>query len=286
MRMPRAEPRRAVLLGMVAVAATATLLATSSRGAGQASAPATSALSWAGLVGSRPQVATGGRVIVLLRTPSLAQRVAAAGGSADAARERAWTGAALAAQKQLISRLAAQGVTVRPDYSFSRVLDGFSAVAGGSAVALLERDPAVAGVYPVRIAYPASVSTQVLARADFGPGSGHRPGIRLAGARRTRRHDRAPRHGRRRGRSVPARPRARRDRPRRRRRRRARRCESGEPVRARAARDGDGGAARRRRRSVRDWPESPAARRSCRSASRAGSRTRAAARRCTRAATS
>ena len=167
---------------MVTVAATATLLATSSRGAGQASAPATSALSWAGLVGSRPQVATGGRVIVVLRTPSLAQRVAAAGGSAGAARERAWTGAALAAQKQLISRLAAQGVTVRPDYSFSRVLDGFSAVAGGSAVALLERDPAVAGVYPVRIAYPASVSTQVLARADFGPGSGHRPGIRLAGA--------------------------------------------------------------------------------------------------------
>ena len=166
---------------MVAVAATATLLATGSRGAGQASAPATSALSWAGLVGSRPQVATGGRVIVLLRTPSLAQRVAAAGGSAGAARERAWTGAALAAQRQLISRLAAQGVTVRPDYSFSRVLDGFSAVAGGSAVALLERDPAVAGVYPVRIAYPASVSTQVLARADFGPGSGHRPGIRLAG---------------------------------------------------------------------------------------------------------
>ena len=182
MRMPRAEPRRAVLLGMVAVAATATLLATGGRGAGQASAPATSALSWAGLVGSRPQVATGGRVIVLLRTPSLAQRVAAAGGTADAGRERAWTGAALAAQKALISRLAAEGVTVRPDYSFSRVLDGFSTAAGGSAVALLERDPAVAGVYPVRIAYPASVSTQVLARADFGPGSGHRPGIRLAGA--------------------------------------------------------------------------------------------------------
>jgi subtilisin family serine protease len=121
-------------------------------------------------------------VVVLLRTPSLAQRVAAAGGSAGAARERAWTGAALAAQRQLISRLAAEGVTVRPDYSFSRVLDGFSTVAGGSAVALLERDPAVVGVYPVRIAYPASVSAQVLARADLGPGSGHRPGIRLAGA--------------------------------------------------------------------------------------------------------
>jgi hypothetical protein len=167
---------------MVAVAATATLLATSGRGSGQESAPATSALSWAGLVGSRPRVATGGRVIVLLRTPSLAQRVAAAGGTADAARERAWTGAALAAQKRLISRLAAQGATIRPDYSFSRVLDGFSAAAGASGVSLLERDPAVAGVYPVRVAYPASISTQVLSGADFGPGSGHRPGIRLAGA--------------------------------------------------------------------------------------------------------
>ena len=60
---------------MVAAAATATLLATSGKGAGQESEPATSALSWAGLVGSRPRVATGGRVIILLRTPSLAQRV-------------------------------------------------------------------------------------------------------------------------------------------------------------------------------------------------------------------
>ncbi len=58
-------------------------------------------------------------MIVVLKTPSLAQRVAAAGGSAGAARERAWTAAALAAQKLLISRLAAQGVTVRPDYSFA-----------------------------------------------------------------------------------------------------------------------------------------------------------------------
>jgi subtilisin family serine protease len=175
MRMPRAEPRRAVLLGMVTVAATATLLATSGRGAGQAAASAPSALSWSGLVAPRPRVSTGGRVIVLLRTPSLAQRVAAAGGAADAGRERAWTSAALAAQKQLISRLAAQGVALHADYSFSRVLDGFSTVAGAGAVVLLERDPAVAGIYPVRIAYPASVSTQVLSQSDFASG------VRLAG---------------------------------------------------------------------------------------------------------
>ena len=166
---------------MVAVAATATLLATGGRGAGQASAPAASAAGWAGLLGSRPPVATGGRAIVVLRTPSLAQRVASARGAVGAGQERAWTDAALAAQKLVISRLAAQGVRLTPDYSFSRVLDGFSAAVDGSAVALLERDPAVAGVYPVRVAYPASISAEVLARPDFGPGSGHRPGIRLAG---------------------------------------------------------------------------------------------------------
>ena len=74
---------------MVAVAATATLLATGGRGAGQASAPSASAAGWAGLVASRPRVATGGRVVVVLRTPSLAQRVAAAGRAVGARQERA-----------------------------------------------------------------------------------------------------------------------------------------------------------------------------------------------------
>ena len=88
MRMPRAEPRRAVLLGAVAVVATGALLATGS-GAGQAPAPATGAESWLGLVASRPSVALAQRVIVVLKQPSLAQRVAAAGGAASPSRERA-----------------------------------------------------------------------------------------------------------------------------------------------------------------------------------------------------
>ncbi len=66
MRMPRAEPRRAVLLGAVAVVATGALLATGS-GAGQAPAPATGAESWLGLVASRPSVALAQRVIVVLK---------------------------------------------------------------------------------------------------------------------------------------------------------------------------------------------------------------------------
>ena len=79
MRSPRAEPRHALLLAAVAVIATTVLLATGGKGAGQAPAPATSAAGWRGLVGSRPRVALGERVIVVLKTPSLAQRVAAAG---------------------------------------------------------------------------------------------------------------------------------------------------------------------------------------------------------------
>src|SRR5881394_3097498 len=124
MRTPRAEPRHAVLLALVAAAATAVVLSTGSGSAGQPATPITPASAWRGLVGSRPRVALGQRVIVVLRTPSLAQRVAAAGGIVGTRRERAWTGAARSAQRLLISRLALHGVIVHPDYSFARVLDG------------------------------------------------------------------------------------------------------------------------------------------------------------------
>ena len=170
-----------MLLAAVAVIATTVLLATGGKGAGQASPPATSAAGWRGLVGSRPRVAIGERVIVVLKTPSLAQRVAAAGGIVETRRERAWTNAVLSAEKLLITRLALQGVTVHPDFSYARVLAGFSALVDASSIPIIERDSDVAGVYPVRIAYPASISTRVLSRADYGPLSGHRPGIGMAG---------------------------------------------------------------------------------------------------------
>jgi minor extracellular serine protease Vpr len=180
--MHRAEqPRQALLLALVAVAATAVLLATGEKSAGEAPAPVPGAAAWRGLVGSRPRVALGDRVIVVLKTPSLAQRVAAAGGIVGTRRERAWTNATIAAQKLLISRLALQGVTLKPDFSFARVLDGFSALVDSSDIPIIEADENVAGVYPVRVAYPSSISTRVLERADFGPGSGHRPDIGISG---------------------------------------------------------------------------------------------------------
>ncbi len=180
--MRRAEPRSILALALVAAAATAALLAAGGSGSAQrARAPSVGPGSWRGLVGSRPRVAAAGRVIVVLRTPSLAQRVTAAGGRTSAEQERAWTSHALAAQELLVSRLALQGVAIHPDYSFARVLDGFSASVDPSAIALLEHDPEVVGVYPVRVAYPASVSADVLAQPEFGPGSGHRLDLALPG---------------------------------------------------------------------------------------------------------
>lgn len=181
MHTPRAEPRHALLLALLVVAATAVLLATGGKSAGEIPVPLTAASAWRGLVGSRPRVAPGQRVIVVLKTPSLAQRVAAAGGVVGTRQERAWTRNALSAQKLLVSRLALSGVSVHPDYSFARVLNGFSASLDPSAIPLVERDQDVVGVYPVRIAYPSTESVDPLTHTDFGPSSGHQPEIGISG---------------------------------------------------------------------------------------------------------
>src|SRR3954454_21182808 len=140
------------------------------------------AASWRGLAGSaRPQVEPGQRVIVVLKAPSLAQRVARVGGLANDAHEIQWTAAALEAQKQVLSTLASHGVQVRVDYYYSRVINGFSAALDSEAVALLEREPEVAGVYPVRVAYPATVSSELLAKNELARGAAHRPEIALPG---------------------------------------------------------------------------------------------------------
>src|SRR5204863_2150296 len=141
-----------------------------------------SAGAWRGLAGSaRPQVDLGQRVIVVLKAPSLAQRVAGAGGRATDSQERQWTTAALAAQQQVLATLAQHGVQVRVDYYYSRVINGFSASLDSEAVALLEREPEVAGVYPVRTAYPATISSDLLAKDELARGAARRPGILLPG---------------------------------------------------------------------------------------------------------
>ena len=70
---------------------------------------------------------------------------------------------------------------VRPEHRFGRVLTGFSAPLDPSAVTLLEHSPEVAGVYPVRIAYPASASSTQIEEGRLAAGSGSRANVLLPG---------------------------------------------------------------------------------------------------------
>ena len=168
------------LLGLVALAAAAISVAAAT--GGRSEDGPTEPVSWRGLVGGpRPDVPVGQRMIVVLRTPSLATRVAAAGGRASENDQRRWHTAAVAAQRQLIAKLSIAGLRLQPEYSYSRVISGFSAPLDDRAVALLQRFPEVEGVYPVRIAYPASLSSSLLERNELAPGSGFRARLGLPG---------------------------------------------------------------------------------------------------------
>jgi len=181
----RLRRREAPQLGLLAAVALAATLLTVGAGAGSAGheQEAQAASSWRGLVGSpREQVALGQRVIVVLNSPSLADRMAAAGGQATEAQQRRWTAAALAADNLLIARLAQDGVRVQPEHRYARVLTGFSAALDPRAIAFLERAPEVAGVYPVRVTYPASVSSTLIEKGGLAPGVASRPEVSLPGS--------------------------------------------------------------------------------------------------------
>jgi Subtilase family/PA domain len=161
----RREPHLGLLTAAAALAAVVLIAA------GQTSGTRTEravAGSWAGLAGApRPRVTVGQRAIVVLRTPALADRITEAGRPATGSQQRRWTAAALAAQRLLLSRLAVQGLPVEADFTFGRVLSGFSAALDPRAVAILERSPEVAGVYPVRAAYPAALSRREMDESEL-----------------------------------------------------------------------------------------------------------------------
>jgi hypothetical protein len=164
------------LLAIVALAAAAISVAAATGGGSDSGRE--DPVSWRGLVGGpRPEVPVGQRMIVVLRTPSLASRVASAGGRASEAAQRRWHTAAKAAQQQLIARLSVAGLELRPEFSFTRVISGFSAPLDARAIALLQRFPEVQGVYPVRIAYP--TATQPV--EGLAAGSGVRARLALPG---------------------------------------------------------------------------------------------------------
>jgi subtilisin family serine protease len=175
---------RAAQLGLLAIVAlAATVVSVAVAGEIGEPEPQVAQASWRGLVGGpRPEVPVGQRMIVVLRTPSLADRVAAAGGRASEAEHFRWHAAAQAAQQQLIARVGAAGLRLRPEFSYSRVLSGFSAPLDARAISLLQRFPEVEGVYPVRIAYPASLSTELVEPHSVAAGSGYRARVSLPGA--------------------------------------------------------------------------------------------------------
>jgi subtilisin family serine protease len=156
MRLLRRPEFRILALGSIAVAAWLTVRHS---GAPSPSATPSAPLSWEGVVNqARPAVETAGRVIVVLKTPSVAQHVARVGTASEQA-ERRWAAEDYAAQQQVFIELAGHGFDVKADYRYVRVLDGFSADLDPRAISLLERNSSVAGVYPVRIAYPATIET-------------------------------------------------------------------------------------------------------------------------------
>src|SRR4051794_15865532 len=172
-------PRRS--LGLLAIAILTVVLGATVVARGRDGTGVQSPASWRSLVGDpRGAVPSGQRMIVVLHTPSVAQRLAKAKYATEA-QERSWTSQAYAAQQQVLTTLATLGVTVHPDFSYSRVLDGFATPLDPRAVSILEHLPEVAGIYPVRAAFPASVSESLLATKAFGPASGHRPEIDLPG---------------------------------------------------------------------------------------------------------
>lgn len=179
--MPRSRSRAAAALVVVAgfLAAVGVSVRGESAKAERVAAVG-SAAGWQGLLGGRTAPRLGGQQIVVLRAPSVAERIRRAGGLASEAELRSWAAAAGAAQRVVLSRLAFHGAPVDPEHSYVRVVNGFAAPLDARAVALLERDPLVVGVYPVRAAYPAAIGSTSVADITAAA-SLQRVGVRLPG---------------------------------------------------------------------------------------------------------
>jgi hypothetical protein len=169
--MPRLRGNQLATLTLVLVVS-ALLVAATGRGRATRLHLRSAASTWEGLVGGpRPQVALGQRMIVVLRAPSLAARLARSP-NAGPAEQIQWTKDALASQRRVFERLAAAGVGVRTEFRYTRVLNGFAAPLDGAALALLEAEKDVAGVYAVRAAFPAGAPAVTDESAGIGDWTG------------------------------------------------------------------------------------------------------------------
>jgi subtilisin family serine protease len=145
-------------LSVLATVVTAAVLGVAGADAQEQPAQSVDEAGWQGVLGVRAPVSTAQRFIVLLRPPSLAARVRAAGGRVSEREMRAWSASAVAQQEQFLARLAAVGARIAPEYRYTRVVNGFSARLDPTSAALLDDDREVIGIYPVRIAYPAQAA--------------------------------------------------------------------------------------------------------------------------------
>jgi subtilisin family serine protease len=170
------------MLAALALLAAGLALAGTVEGAGD-SAARTAAKAWHGVFGDRPKTATEQkqRVLVVLSSPSLADRMAAADETPTAKQQRAWTSEAAGAQELLLAGLRERQVRVVRNQVFTRTFNGFSALVGPRALGELERAHDVAGVYPVRTVYPAAPTAETVVGRDFQPEDGRGTQISLPG---------------------------------------------------------------------------------------------------------
>ena len=170
-------PRRTERTRKTALAVALLAAALTGSGAAAAADPATEAQAWRSAFERRQAVPLDERMIVVLAAPSLADRMAAPG-KLSAKEQRRHVRRANALQVRLLAALRAQGIRVEREQVFTRTLNGFSASLGARAIAALESAPGVAGIYPVRAVYPASLSSSALERPELLG----RHGIALPGA--------------------------------------------------------------------------------------------------------
>jgi minor extracellular serine protease Vpr len=164
----RPEFARAWVLAAVAGIAAFVLVGNVS-GARQSVTDAT-AHAWRSIFGDRPQAEFGSQRIVVLSSPSLADRIEAASKKPGAAQQRKWVADIEAEQKAFLASLRDRGVSIKPEHVFTRTLNGFSATLDARAIAELDRNPAVIGVYPVRAVYLAE--TEALRAPPVGAQAG------------------------------------------------------------------------------------------------------------------
>lgn len=171
-------PRLRSALAVSAAAAVGVLLLAGAGPTASNPLPSIDEAGWQGVLGVRPVVSTAQRYIVVLRAASLASRVRAAGARATEGEMRRWTAAANGVQEQFLRRVSASGAQVSAEHRYVRVLNAFSSRLDPTSLSLLDRDREVAGIYPVRVAYPA---VDEVAPGLPGPIPSSSPGLELPG---------------------------------------------------------------------------------------------------------